>query len=369
MKSKTLILTTFILFLVVFPAQPGTAQENDKIEIILHKEILPSESPLWGLSNIFFRNVEKLKVSYPEEWQNVEIAGVLENRDYKPVYCIKHKDTTGDFKYVLDTDADLDFSDEKALHFEKKEKLAFAGAEVKISVIKENGSNTYSMNYQIVTSEEDYIYARINEFRRGNLQIDQKVYPVILRPGGRGHPCFDLTAATQCFIDYNADGDFSQQWSIDENQQILKSEQIPLSMPFMIENNKYQASKIDIFGNRLEFQSSNLEESTSLGFKAPAFEVTTFEGKTYSLDELQGKTILLEFWSPDCPYSERVRPWIDSMVKKNSTHNLIILSVMIRPNEEDVKTFLKDHSIKSIIVQANNRIQDIYNPRIITPVF
>lgn len=42
-----------------------------------------------------------------------------------------------------------------------------------------------------------------------------------------------------------------------------------------------------------------------VGDAAPAFELTGTDGKTYSLADLKGKTVVLEWINPNCPFSVR----------------------------------------------------------------
>lgn len=44
-------------------------------------------------------------------------------------------------------------------------------------------------------------------------------------------------------------------------------------------------------------------EKAEIGKPAPAFTLTGADGKTYSLADMKGKTVVLEWFSPYCPYS------------------------------------------------------------------
>ena len=50
-----------------------------------------------------------------------------------------------------------------------------------------------------------------------------------------------------------------------------------------------------IFGNR-----ANVKTSPLVGTKAPNFTLKTFDGQDISLSDLQGKTVLLNFWASWC---------------------------------------------------------------------
>ena len=44
---------------------------------------------------------------------------------------------------------------------------------------------------------------------------------------------------------------------------------------------------------------------SAVGDAAPAFELKSADGKTYSLADLKGKTVVLEWINPNCPFSVR----------------------------------------------------------------
>lgn len=369
MKYRAILVIPFILPVLLIQGATCSARDVGMIKVKLQKALYSPDAPLWGMSNIFFVDTGGRKICYPAEWQDVRIAGILENKKYKPVYCVRFTDSKGSVNYVLDTDSNLDFDNEKILKFKKRGEVSIAGIDLEIQPVGNKIGGNYKMYYEIITSDDGYTYARIGEFREGILKIGEKEYLLIIRPGGRGHPCFDLTAATQCFIDLNGDGEFSIQWSIDENGEIHKPEQIPLSQPFLINGKKFQASEIDAQGKNLVFETTLLEKAASVGFKAPPYEIITFDGKVYRSEDLKGKIVLLEFWAVDCPYSEGIRPWVESIVSKYNPEKFIVLSIMIRPDEKAYKSFLNKYAMKSIIVQANDEIQKIYNPQTGTPVF
>ena len=357
--------TTILLLLI--PILLTNVYSQDKtISITLEKDIYSPDPPLWGISNIDFQDVGKIQVLYPEEWTDLKIAAVLESKDYLPVSCLRFKDAQGQEQYALDTDADFDFSDETFLKFKTGKNLSIAGADILIQPLDEVES--YTRYYEIIIGRKGASYARIGEYRKGILRLDNKEYPLILRPVRRNKPVFDLSIGTQCLIDLDHDGDFSLRWRTGPSGKIIAPEQLPLNAPFRINDQTFKAADIDRHGTKLVIESSAVDTAPSIGFKAPAFEAVTFDNKTYSLQDLKGRTILMEFWSPDCRFSTKVRSWVEYIASKYGDQ-VTILSVMIRPDEAAYKAYLKDHKMSSIVVQANNDLMETYNPGVITPTF
>lgn len=69
--------------------------------------------------------------------------------------------------------------------------------------------------------------------------------------------------------------------------------------------------------------------SAELGEPAPDFTLTDTAGKSYRLSELRGKTVVLEWFNPDCPFVKHAHgkgPLVD-MAKKVEGPGLVWLSI------------------------------------------
>ena len=73
---------------------------------------------------------------------------------------------------------------------------------------------------------------------------------------------------------------------------------------------------------------------------APAFAVTTLDGKQVSMDDLQGKVVLLDFWATWCGPCREALPHIRNVSKKFAGEPLVILSVSLDSDEQKWKAFI-----------------------------
>ncbi len=73
---------------------------------------------------------------------------------------------------------------------------------------------------------------------------------------------------------------------------------------------------------------------------APPFEITTMDGRQVSMDELQGKVVLLDFWATWCEPCREALPHIREVAKKFQGEPLVIVSVSVDTDEKKWKEFV-----------------------------
>ena len=73
---------------------------------------------------------------------------------------------------------------------------------------------------------------------------------------------------------------------------------------------------------------------------APAFAVTTNDGKRVSMDDLQGKVVLLDFWATWCAPCREALPHIREVAKKFQGQPLVVLSVSVDDDQAAWEQFI-----------------------------
>jgi thiol-disulfide isomerase/thioredoxin len=73
---------------------------------------------------------------------------------------------------------------------------------------------------------------------------------------------------------------------------------------------------------------------------APAFAVTALDGQHVSMDDLQGKVVLLDFWATWCGPCREALPHVRELAKKFQGQPLVILSVSLDSDEDKWKEFV-----------------------------
>jgi len=73
---------------------------------------------------------------------------------------------------------------------------------------------------------------------------------------------------------------------------------------------------------------------------APAFAITTLDGKRMSMDDLQGKVVLVDFWATWCTPCREALPHIQKVAKKFEGEPLVILSISLDGDRQKWKEFV-----------------------------
>jgi thiol-disulfide isomerase/thioredoxin len=73
---------------------------------------------------------------------------------------------------------------------------------------------------------------------------------------------------------------------------------------------------------------------------APPFSLTTLDGKHVSMDGLQGKVVLIDFWATWCGPCREALPHIQKIAQKFAGQPLVVLSISMDSDEKKWKEFV-----------------------------
>jgi thiol-disulfide isomerase/thioredoxin len=353
-----MLLTVSILFL-------STAFGQDTITVPLITAVFPDTGQLIGISNIFFEKADSLDSRYPKGWKNIELANLLNNADFFPVNVIRFTDPSGRVRYMI-ADDDFGYDNKAALRFRTVSDISIADARVNIA--SKSRRETWNVAYQIILADK-YVYARIAEYRTASITIGQDHYSILLRPSGRNSPAYSKLGEILCFIDMNHDGHFATDWTITPSGTIIPSEEVSLADPFMLSGQNWQLSSIDLRGSTLSLKRSSTREGLSIGFKAPRLQFEDLLGNKHNLEESRGRVVLLTFWSTSCHFCEKVRPDLNTMIKRYSSNSFSAIALSRETDVNDIKNHLKNHPYEGTLGIPGTTYWQRYNRRTITPMF
>ncbi|MFY9676109.1 MAG: redoxin domain-containing protein [Terriglobales bacterium] len=78
---------------------------------------------------------------------------------------------------------------------------------------------------------------------------------------------------------------------------------------------------------------------------APAFATNLSDGKRISLDDLQGKVVLIDFWATWCPACREALPHMRELAKKFQGQPLVLLSVSLDSDEGKWREFTEKNEM------------------------
>ena len=87
---------------------------------------------------------------------------------------------------------------------------------------------------------------------------------------------------------------------------------------------------------------------------APNFELPDLEGRLHRLSDYRGKIVILNFWSCECPHSERTDKAIMAMFVQ-WRDDVVMLSIAANRSEnvEAVKTAANARRLPTVLLDAN----------------
>jgi peroxiredoxin len=86
--------------------------------------------------------------------------------------------------------------------------------------------------------------------------------------------------------------------------------------------------------------SALAQQSLSIGSAAPDFSAEGMDGKTYNLSQLQGKVVLVTFWSTRCAICHAEIPKLNQVVERYRGKDVVFLAVTM-DNEAKVNPYLQ----------------------------
>jgi peroxiredoxin len=104
-----------------------------------------------------------------------------------------------------------------------------------------------------------------------------------------------------------------------------------------------------------------MENILPAGEPAPAFTLTDLDGNIHALEDYQGKVLVLNFWSAECPWSERADALFSADITSLSQE---IALVSIASNINESQDFLAEaaagRGIAPVLLDPEHVVADLY---------
>ena len=94
---------------------------------------------------------------------------------------------------------------------------------------------------------------------------------------------------------------------------------------------------------------------------APNFELPDLQGKTHTLGDYRGKIVIVNFWSCECPHSERTDKQImESLAKWNEEVELLSIAANQNESTQSVEEAARSRSLPTVLIDAGHVVADMY---------
>jgi peroxiredoxin len=103
-------------------------------------------------------------------------------------------------------------------------------------------------------------------------------------------------------------------------------------------------------------------DGLSVGSQAPAFVLATLQGVRTSLDQFRGKPVLLIFFSPTCPFCQRMAPDLARLPLDGAGGRPV--PVVVASGDPDAnRALIGEHGIRCpVLLDATNEVAALYRP-------
>ncbi len=91
------------------------------------------------------------------------------------------------------------------------------------------------------------------------------------------------------------------------------------------------------------------------------FTLTGLDGKSYSLDALRGRVVLLNFWATWCPPCRKEMPDLEKLYQQFQKKGLVVLAVSDEKRETVEKFLAERHYSFPILLDPDRKVNDTFN--------
>ncbi|HOP06294.1 MAG TPA: TlpA disulfide reductase family protein [candidate division Zixibacteria bacterium] len=350
----------------VMADEPAAQTTND---IQLSTTILPDTDQYHGSKVLQFAKPAEGTISVPPNWTDVETAVVGDNPRLIAAIVVRFKDERGEVGYAIANDGKTAVDSTSVLSFHRGGNRMIADFSIAVRSDRDAADAERQISYQIVLSK-DRVIARLAECREGTLRVNDRDYGIRLYAPSINNPFFDLSTDAACVIDMNRDGRYSWKWRVDDSDRtVIPSEQVKLTGPFKVDGQTFKAKAVDPVGTLLTCSDYPGDTATVVGFFAPDFSVTDLTGVTHTLGDMKGRIVLLTFWSGRCPYCEKIRLRLDTLVSRCDTTQFQAVSASTDTSRTAIAEFVQERPYAGIVVPYSVPLWKTFNARGTTPVY
>jgi cytochrome c biogenesis protein CcmG/thiol:disulfide interchange protein DsbE len=101
-----------------------------------------------------------------------------------------------------------------------------------------------------------------------------------------------------------------------------------------------------------------------IGSPAPDFTLQTPDGQTFSLSDLKGHPVMVNFWATWCDYCKLEMPFLDAVAVDTARVDggLKVVAVDVQESADAVRSFQQTHDMPfQVVLDAKGQVANLYN--------
>jgi peroxiredoxin len=116
------------------------------------------------------------------------------------------------------------------------------------------------------------------------------------------------------------------------------------------------------------FTQAQSEQQPMIGQAAPFFSLKDLNGKTYSLENFNGKYLVIHFATTWCPFCNAEAPHLEQLYRDYKDKEVEVLIIDVKENKELVQnTFKKFNFSFPVLLDEDGKVAASYAPKDILP--
>jgi thiol-disulfide isomerase/thioredoxin len=257
------------------------------------------------------------------------------------VYLVTGKDEKENRVWMADTDADLDFSNEKLrplLNYEthKLNEIANHATKVSTQTVKQGKVINLSIPVTIATdSVGEVVYYNYPRHYTGMVNLAGSPYQVRLYSDNLTRPRVGQDDSKIIIAAQFSEGQkVENKWLVGKDQYLL------------LNNISYQYLGVDSIKRVVKLKQTATLQTPQIGFTAPAFQALDFSSQQpIATEQLKGKYVLLDFWATWCEPCIKEFPRIKSIVSRFGEDKLVVVGIIGDSKADAVKKLIDERGL------------------------
>jgi peroxiredoxin len=277
------------------------------------------------------------------------------------VYVIWGINSEGNWMAMVDTNNNLDFSDEKAFYPEVIDSKKNASSTLNEQIVKYQ----IYQNNQIIEAEIPLVIKQIDtnqfgynfpQYAKVELIQNGEKHELAVVPSGLNEANFEDIGIVEM-------AGWEQNKVIEDSELIEKEQYITIGG---LLGTKYKNKGVDLFNNVLQLEgipSDVVVYSTQAGYQFQPFSAKEFSTKKeISLQSLKGKYVFIDFWGTWCRGCVEEIPNLVNIYKGLDKSRFEFVGIVAGDTSEKLKNFIDKNGVTwpQIISDDSNKLVEVY---------